>query len=123
MTTSSVAYDPAVIQQFAAKLYDRARTLVWSYAALGFFLGSPVGVMTAGMQDAAVGALVSGVLGAAIGAAMASERAFILKLQAQTALCQAQIEANTRQALAMQAARPIAALAPSMPESAMLRRA
>ena len=40
--------------------------------------------------------LALAVFGLGIGVAFGLEKAFLLKLQAQTALCQLQIEANTR---------------------------
>ena len=41
--------------------------------------------------------IIGVVLGGAIGYVWETQRAFILKLQAQTALCQVKIEENTRQ--------------------------
>jgi len=92
------SFDPTVIQQFAEALYRRAGTIVVFYAflvavlggGLGLFLGQATGL------GPGPGALAMLVLGALLGAALGREKAFALKLQAQTALCQVQIEKNTR---------------------------
>jgi hypothetical protein len=54
---------------------------------LGHYLGDD----TTTIITAAIAALIAGLLGFAIG----KEKAFIAKLQAQTALCQMKIEQNT----------------------------
>jgi hypothetical protein len=105
MTTN---YDPAVIQRFADRLYARARTIVIVYAVIGLIMGGLVGAIavktvlaqrsartTAEAREGgltfafAAGGLIAGVF-------LGRERAFSLRLQAQTALCQKQIEQNTR---------------------------
>lgn len=57
-------------------------------------IGDAAGYMVNREADlfAALGAVVAGLIGYAIG----TEKAFQLKLQAQTALCQVKIEENTR---------------------------
>ena len=96
-----VTYDPRVVREFADRLYRRARFVVALYTGVsilaGLILGVAVGqflATTGGVQGipAALLALVFGVLGFVRG----RERVFALKLQAQTALCQVQIEENTR---------------------------
>lgn len=99
MTTQ---YDPNVIQKFADRLYDEARRIVATWAALGFMFG--------GLAGGAFGATMFGgsgwLFGAGVGAlvlaiafaAAAQARANALRLQAQTALCQVRIEWNTRRA-------------------------
>lgn len=95
---ATVQYDPSVIRKFAARLYARARSVMITYT----FVGGVIGAMPAvwftstyfGSWEA--GLLVGAVLGGAMGYALGVEKAFRLKLQAQTALCQVQIEANTR---------------------------
>jgi uncharacterized membrane protein HdeD (DUF308 family) len=97
-----VDYDESVIQQFAERLYKRASTIVLTYAFLGLLLGAggaiPVVAMFGSHGSNSVNVLyvVLGLIGFAIGWALGTERAFALRLMAQTALCQAQIERNTR---------------------------
>lgn len=94
-----VSYDPLVIQQFAEQLYSRARSIVITYtlggALVGFFAGAlvPIPIPTNNKDGAiAVAAVVAAVIGFLWGRA----KAFMLKLTAQMALCQVQIEKNTR---------------------------
>jgi hypothetical protein len=71
-----------------------------TYAVLGVLVGLMVGgVVVSGIEidgsgliGAALGALLLGALGFKVG----QQKAFALRLQAQVALCQVQIEANTR---------------------------
>ena len=87
-----VSYEPQLIQQFADKLYSQASRVMLAYAGAGalggFGLGSIHNAMT-GFVCLALGGLV--------GLSLGSSRAFVLKLQAQQALCQLQTEVNTRQ--------------------------
>lgn len=113
-------YDPNVIHKFATRLYSRAQLLVLTYTLVGVLIGGSLGkaygayteitaspsstlLSAFGYSQAApppppttnwtlIGILVVGLLGFGIG----WNKAFILKLQAQTALCQAKIEENTR---------------------------
>jgi hypothetical protein len=91
-------YDPQVIETMAARLYSQASRLVLFGLLLGAVvggLGGFVGALWLGMEPlllAGVGAL----LGGAIGAAAMEQPALALKFQAQIALCQVQIEKNTR---------------------------
>jgi len=108
-----VAYDPHVIQQFADRLYRRASTIVITSTlglaliggVLGFWMGLLLDVgstrvprhlsldeLGTELIACLIGALLFGLIGFMAG----RERAFTLKLQAQTALCQAKIEENTR---------------------------
>jgi hypothetical protein len=84
----------------AARLYAQASTLTLKYAFLGgvmgFLAGCAAGI-AAKADTASLGfGLVGGAVGAAIGMLAAAERAFMLRLQAQTILVQVQIERNTR---------------------------
>jgi hypothetical protein len=91
-------FDPRVIEQFAEALYRRAGTTVLFYALLVGVLGGGLGLyvgQTTGLGPGS-GAAAMLVLGALLGAALGREKAFALRLQAQTALCQVQIERNTR---------------------------
>jgi hypothetical protein len=91
-----IRYDSEVIDEFAFKLYQRARWVAFSYALVGFFVGA--GLAGAAnemhMSDIVIGVVF--IVSIAIGAATGRQKAFALKLQAQQALCQAQIERNTR---------------------------
>lgn len=98
-----VQYDEKIIEAFAEELYREAAsllrnsTLKWSF--IGFFAGG-IGGAAAGNWENSTNALIAAVLAGAIcgaiGYNLAKRRVFALKLQAQTALCQAQIERNTR---------------------------
>src|SRR5262245_13537508 len=99
MASRPVAYDAALIQEFAQRLYRQANSIILTSTFMGAFLGAIVGAAGAGMAGlrGSVGALA--LLGVAVGAiagyVRGRERAFKLKLEAQTALCQVQIERNT----------------------------
>jgi|ERR1051326_8619373 hypothetical protein len=100
---ANIVYDPKIIQQFANQLYSRANGIIalctlmglGGEALAGNFLGyySP---KLGDMDTRLVGTVIGACLGALIGYLVGSARAFLLKLQAQTALCQRQIEENTR---------------------------
>lgn len=97
-------YDPAVIQQFADRLYSRADRMLVSYSVLaglvcavpGGAFGFAIGGHSDGSMIALFVAFFCGLVGCVGGYLLASERAFAMKLAAQTALCYVQIEANTR---------------------------
>lgn len=103
-----IEYEPTVIREFADKLYARAATIVLAHSVAGGLSGVAVGAWagawTAYLDRRAGGALliiasfavVGGVLVALLGYLVGSARAFALRLQAQQALCQLQIEENTR---------------------------
>jgi 4-hydroxybenzoate polyprenyltransferase len=91
-----INYDSMVLQEYAERLYTQASGITVKYA-LGF-----------GVLCAAIGAAVSqafglppltlwlGIVGAVLGALVGQSKGFQYRLQAQTVLCQVQIEANTR---------------------------
>ncbi len=97
-------YDAAVIQKFADRLYARANSIILTATVAGLVIGGGAGwalgvAANAGVSPAVfggVGAVLFGLLGYSAG----SSRAFSLKLQEQTALCQFAIETNTRNATA-----------------------
>lgn len=99
-----IEYDGSVVRAFAESLYTRAKIIVWAYTAAGAFpgllvaLGAAKGVMLFAGNDDTM--MVVGVVGAVLlglaGYANGRGKAFLLKLQAQTALCQVKIEENTR---------------------------
>jgi hypothetical protein len=94
-------YDPSVLQSQAERLYWRAsrllaeRTVLW--ALLGF-AGTFVSLsllQSIGDVSPVGGSFVGGALLGWLGYRSAAEEAFRLRLEAQTALCQVQIERNT----------------------------
>lgn len=94
----SVDYDKSEIQIFADMLYAKAESIIWSTAILcalggliiGYFLGSSFG--EAGIF---LGIVIGISLGGFLGYQIGTQKAYVLKLQAQIALCQVQIEVNT----------------------------
>ena len=95
-------YDPKVIQQFADRLYARRAGAVVVSTLLGYVIGT---VIRPFIHQALPSALTEflpewsyGAFFAVLGILQGLERASLLKLQAQTALCQMQIEINTRKA-------------------------
>ena len=116
-------YDPEIINKFAANLYGRARMLVIGYTLIGVLIGASFGKtfnainqVTASPSSVALSALglgqpvqpsppttswtLTGILVAGlIGFWSGWNKAFVLKLQAQTALCQMKIEENTRSSI------------------------
>lgn len=94
-----VYYDENVIIEFAHRLYRRAATVALIHALMGFLISAGVIEIagnTYGMTSPGSVVVVVGLIGSLIGYLVGRERAFALRLQAQTALCQAQIERNTR---------------------------
>lgn len=93
-----VLYDEKVLQQFAEKLYRRAFQMLWTYPLIGALLGAGGGWLLVQLRvvNGPGPIYVLAVLLAAVGYARATELAFTLRFQAQTALCQGKIEANTR---------------------------
>ena len=85
-------YDSSVIESFAQALYDRAGTIVL-VNTVGFALVAAAGGY---FMFKGLGATLGLLLGGGLGFYLGQQKAFVLKLQAQTALCQVQIETNTR---------------------------
>jgi len=92
-------YDPQIVQKFADRLYSQAAGIIGLSAVLGFLIGTvaggAVGNATA-KQGTGTYILIGGIIATLIGWLIGRERAFHLKLEAQRALCQLQIEKNTR---------------------------
>ena len=89
-------YDSNIIQEFADRLYSKAKWIVFKYTVvLGVLFAVGGGALARGSQ-AESSAFVFFIIGALVGYAIGSEKAFQYKLQAQTALCQCRIEENTR---------------------------
>ncbi len=90
-------YDSKIIHKFADRLYSQAQTVLFTYPLIG-------GLLVAGIiygfelysRTTTNHHLFGFIVGALIGYLIATEKAFKLKLEAQTALCQAKIEENTR---------------------------
>ncbi len=108
-----VAYDPDVIQRFADRLYNRARMIVITLTLVLALVGGVAGFWMGLLLDAnsarpprhlsldelgteLIACLIGAILFGLIGLLAGRERAFLLRLQAQVALCQAKIEENTR---------------------------
>lgn len=98
--------------QYASRLYARADFVVYRETFIGLLIGCVAGYSIGlllpltkvahslpGHVQLVVG-VGGGILGTLIGWAVGNDKAFDLRLQAQMALCQAQIEANTRTAAA-----------------------
>lgn len=98
-TKTNTQYDPDIINRYANWLYDRATTIVVIHALVGAAIGAGPGLLLLarlfGSADV-FSALIGGIIGGAIGYWIGSQKAYWLKLQAQVALCQVQIEYNTR---------------------------
>jgi hypothetical protein len=100
MNKTPVNYDPEVVQAFAKQLYREASSVAFTDAVFGLLIGGTIGATFISMSpsshiDLRLGLAVGGLIGAVIGYSRGSARAFNLRLQAQLALCQVQIEKNT----------------------------
>ncbi len=101
-----VSYDESVIIEFADRLYRRARSIVVTWTLFGGGFASLLGWLAGSRYAEWAGhptvakdlVVIAGLVGALAGFIAGRERSFALRLQAQTALCQAQIERNTRAA-------------------------
>lgn len=104
MANKVISYDANVIQEFAGRLYKQAASAVFMSTLLGFFGGLLAGggavSMLNGKDGAVIALIISVLVGTAFGYSRGRERAFKLKLEAQVALCQVQIERNTSSNLA-----------------------
>ena len=91
-----VEYDPQVIYKFADRLYKQANSIIAIYTLIGGLTGGAIGYYFAIPLGIKSLTILCALFLAFLGFALGNERAFTLKLQAQTALCQVEIEANTR---------------------------
>ncbi len=97
-----IQYDSKLIYEFADRLYKQAAQVVFSSAATGLILGLVIGgagdFLTSGTRRIGIGlfAVVGAAVGLVLGYVSGQQKAFALRLQAQTALCQVKIEENTR---------------------------
>lgn len=87
-------YDPTIIYKFADRLYNTAQQIIVTYTVIGVLLGGIIGFAVG--RGFGITALLGAIILGALGYFLGHQRAFQLKLQAQTALCQAKIEENTR---------------------------
>lgn len=86
-------YDERIIQAYADALYERAAVIVFQYTAGVGVLGAVGAYFSVGNQTATA---VGFGIGALFGYVLGRGKSFQLRLEAQTALCQVQIERNTR---------------------------
>lgn len=121
MAAYGAEYDPSIIELAAARLYSKADAVVMGSIATGIVVGASFGAIpltslgafwpvpsTFGFATLILGAILGAVIGYTIGDA----RAFGYRLQAQSALCQLQIERNTAAVAQPVAVRPAPAMAP-----------
>jgi len=118
--TSQPAYDPRVIEQYAENLYRKASSFVGGSVVIGAALGAAFGaVPLTSLGDSwpvpsifgFATLLVGGIFGAVIGYVIGDTRSFGYRLQAQSALCQLQLERNMAvlaRAVAIRAGQPAA---------------
>ena len=98
-----VIYDVALIQSLANRLYSQSRIVVVKYTVIGAVLLSLIFYFAASIannsgltptKSLGVGLLIGVVLGFMLG----QRKSYQFKMEAQLALCQVQIERNTRTA-------------------------
>ncbi len=104
MAAYGAEYDPNIIELAAARLYSKADAVVMGSVATGVVVGAAFGAIPLTSLGAAwpipsmfgfATMLVGAILGAVIGYTVGDARAFGYRIQAQSALCQLQIERNT----------------------------
>jgi uncharacterized membrane protein len=99
MSNDYVEYDASIIQESAKRLYSRAASIILSSTVFGLLVGAFAGALGAVLLErrSAITMVLAicGLIGGLLGYQRGRERAFELKLQAQVALCQVQIEKNT----------------------------
>ncbi|MBL8744765.1 MAG: hypothetical protein JNK58_00255 [Phycisphaerae bacterium] len=92
-------YDEHIIEQYADRLYRRARGVILNWAvALGVFFGGLAYFLAraADVESLSFVGAVGAAIGLVVGFLIGTERAFAIRLKAQQTLCQLQIEKNTR---------------------------
>ncbi|MBP2019241.1 uncharacterized membrane-anchored protein YhcB (DUF1043 family) [Symbiobacterium terraclitae] len=106
-------YFPGYLREHAARVWLRAGRVAYLYATTGALIGYLVGYLinplltqSLNREETIFLGLVGGVVGGFLGWQLGETRAEALRLQAQLALCQAQIEENTRVAQAAGADSP-----------------
>lgn len=94
-----VTYQVELLTQLAERLDRRARLVPWIVGAVGAGAGAGAGIFVAVFLFPGGGpwyAVVLAVLLGAVSYYISEAKALELQLEAQTALCQKQIEENTR---------------------------
>jgi len=96
MANESVRYDVTVIQEFADRLYSEAASVVIKSTIFVALMGAIVLVVLAAVvqprESLGAAAAIGALLGGLVGYSRSESRAFELRLRAQQALCQVQIE-------------------------------
>lgn len=94
----STVYQPAVIYEYAHKLYIQAQSVITVSVFAGIIMLGSLGLYVDYSVNEAPGmlGLIGAVIGGVVGYLRAAAKAAELRLQAQLALCQVQIEQNTR---------------------------
>lgn len=98
MAKAEIAYDAGIVNDFAARLYKQAKFIIFTSTFIGLLVGAIVaagGAMSVHMGSSGIVLIIGTVIGGVLGFSRGQERAFKLKLEAQIALCQVQIEKNT----------------------------
>lgn len=98
-------YDSGILQDYADLLYRKAAWVTFKCGTVGAITGVLIALILEygvglGARSAessnTVALVLFGIVGALIGVAIGQRRSFEYRLQAQTLLCQMQIEYNTR---------------------------
>lgn len=94
-----VAYNPSIIRSFANELYKQSSIIVLQHTISGVIVGSILGLIISSMLQIIVLplAVIGGIVGGFLGSILGNAKAFMLKLQAQLALCQVEIEKGIRE--------------------------
>ena len=101
MFSYEIEYNPEIIQEFAKRLYRQANGVIISYTIVGLLIGLLVGfvfmALTRGRAtEIPIVFSISCFVFSLIGFLRGREKAMWLKLKAQLALCQIEIEKNTK---------------------------
>lgn len=100
-----IQYDEGVVQQFAELLYKKAKSIETIHSILGILIGlfampALLGMLGSGSEDAVKVGMVLGILfGFLFGRHIGASKSLQYRVEAQQALCLAQIERNTRQSI------------------------
>lgn len=87
-----VTYDARLVQEYAHRLHRSATQLVVTYAFGGAVTGGSLGFIVRDLQSTVLATMLVAVIGYFIG----RDKALRLKLEAQLALCQMEIEQHLR---------------------------
>lgn len=93
---SRVDYDPEIIQQFAQRLYRKAERIELLYSSIGGVIFAFVSSLSDSVRYDGWPILVAAGVGIFIGHSIGSSSGLRYRIEAQQALCFAQIEKNTR---------------------------